>query len=134
MSFKNKIYYKIAYKNIQNEKFDKAIKYFKKSFNYYFDNLSFLYNFAYAYYQNENYEECIEILNCLLELSNSCEDAYNLKSSCLVYLGLYDQALLCINKYLENHNGSSSMLDHKKQIEMLNNIDSKGKITLNIVK
>lgn len=132
MSFKSKLNYRKAYKNMQDENYDNAVRYFKKSFDDYSDDLSFLYNFAYCYYQIKDYENCIEIINKLIYLDDSYEDAFNLKAGCLVYLGKFCEALNCLNDFLKEHEGSEYSLNHKNEIEALCNLSRKGKIRINI--
>ncbi|MBQ2653698.1 MAG: hypothetical protein IJF83_09080 [Methanobrevibacter sp.] len=133
MSFKSKLKYRKAYKKIQDEDYNNAIKYFKKSFDDYSDDLSFLYNFAYCYYQIKDYGNYIEIINKLIYLDDSYEDAFNLKAGCFVYLGKFCEALNCLKDFLEKYDGSPSLLNHKNEIEMMCEMSKKGGIQINIV-
>ena len=132
MSLKNKYNYYKAFKNMQNKNYEKAIFYFKKLLDDFSNDLSFLYNFAYCYYQNTDYMDCMELTYKIICLDDSYEDAYNLKASCFVYLEKYCDALECLNSFLEKYDGSSSLLNHKNEIEIMCNISKKGKIQINI--
>ena len=71
MSLKNKYNYYKAFKNMQNKNYEKAIFYFKKLLDDFSNDLSFLYNFAYCYYQNTDYMDCMELTDKII-----CLDEY----------------------------------------------------------
>jgi len=74
----------------------------------------------------------MELTDKIICLDDSYEDAYNLKASCFVYLEKYCDAWECLNSFLEKYDGSSSLLNHKNEIEIMCNISKKGKIQINI--
>ena len=132
MSFKAKLYYNKAFKNMQKEDYKNAIEYFKKSFDDYSQDLSFLYNFALCHYQNKDYADCINLVDKIIGIDDSYEDAVNLKASCLVYMGKYCEAESCLNDFLEKYDGSQSLLNHKNEIEMMCEMSKKGRIQVSI--
>ena len=117
---------------MQDGDYDDVIICFKKSFDDYSDDLSFLYNFALCHYQNKDYVDCINLTDKIIRIDDSYEDAVNLKASCLVYMGKYCAAESCLNDFLEKYEGSSSLLNHKNQIEIMCRMSNKGKMQVNI--
>ena len=117
---------------MQNGKYEEAITYFKKSFDKFSGDVNFLYNLANCYYQIGEYKLSIDMLDELINIDESYEDAYNLKAACFVHLSCFDEALNCLDGYLEKYSPSQELLNHKKEIEILNNISKKGKIQVNL--
>lgn len=119
-------------KNINDSKYRDAINNFNKSLKDYSMDVDFLYNFAYCYYQIEEYEECIVISNKIISLNPSYEDAYNLKAGSLVHLNKFEEAFFTLENFVKEYDCSEFTLNHKDELEMLYSIHKKGKLTINI--
>ena len=92
MSLKNKYNYYKAFKNMQNKNYEKAIFYFKKLLDDFSNDLSFLYNFAYCYYQNTDYMDCMELTDKIICLDDSYEYKSLIEFSELLFV---DRDMFC---------------------------------------
>ena len=117
---------------MKEENYEKAIDYFNKCYSEYENNIDFLYNLANCYYQTADYDNSLRLIDRLLLGDDSYEDAYNLKAACFVRQNKFEDALNCLNEYLETFEGSQALLTHKKEIETMANISRKGQIQINI--
>lgn len=125
--------YKKAFNCVGGGDYDEAISYFMEIYENYCNESNFIYAIAYSYFMIKDWNNSLKYSNELINLDHDNEDAINIKAGCLVHLEKFEEALECINQFISNHNPSPELLKNKKEIEIMNNIHSKGKIKLNII-
>ena len=129
---KDKKIYKKAFNSVSEGKYNEAIDYFMEVYETYCNDYNFIYGIAYSYYMIKDWNNSLKYLNELLILNPDNEDAINTKAGYLVHLYKFEEALDCLNQFISNHDPSPELLKNKNEIEIMNNIHSKGKIKLNI--
>lgn len=135
MFFKNrkeKRIYKKAFNSVSEGNYVKAIGYFLEVYDDYSNEPNFIYGLAYSYFMIKDWCNSLKYLNEFIELNPDNENVINTKAACLVHLNRFEDALNCLDEFLSTHKVSPELLKNKKEIEMLNNISSHGKIQLNI--